>query len=196
MKSTIDNESIKQLFTDARSHHNWKSETISDTILRQIYDLAKWAPTSVNSVPMRVVFIKSAEQKEKLLPSLMGSNIEQVKAAPVTAIIAYDQKFFDELPKLFPAMDARPTFQNNAALSEATAFRNSSMQGGYFILAARALGLDVGPMSGFDNAKVDEIFFNGTSWKSNFLCNLGYGDSAKLYPRGPRLEFDVACKVI
>ena len=196
MKHAINNESIKQLFTEARSHHSWKNETVSDEILRQIYDLAKWGPTSLNSVPMRIVFVKSEEQKKNLLPSLMGSNIEQVKAAPVTAIIAYDQKFFDELPKLFPAMDVRPMFQGNAAMSEATAFRNSSMQGGYFILAARALGVDVGPMSGFDNAKVDENFFKGTTWKSNFLCNLGYGDSAKLFPRGPRLEFDLACKVV
>jgi len=196
MKQSIDNESIKQLFTEARTHHSWKSEAISDEILRQIYELTKWGPTSLNSLPMRITFVRSAEQKEKLLPSLLGSNVEQVKAASVTAIIAYDLKFFDELPKLFPVMDVRPMFQNNATLSQSSAFQNSSLQGGYFILAARALGLDVGPMAGFDNAKVDETFFKGTSWKSNFLCNLGYGDAAKLYPRGPRLEFAEACKIV
>ena len=127
------------------------------------------------------------------MPALAGSNVEQVRAAPVTAIVAYDQKFYDQLPTLFPAFDARSLFASNPSLSEQTAFRNSSLQGAYFILAARALGLDAGPMSGFDNAKVDQAFFENSSWKSNFLCNIGYGDSAKLHPRGPRLGFDQAC---
>ena len=147
----------------------------------------------MNAGPMRVLFVKSAEQKERLYPSLFGSNANQVKAAPATAIIAYDQKFYDQLPTLFPAYDARPMFVANPSLSEQTAFRNGSLQGAYFILAARALGLDTGPMSGFDNAKVDQAFFKNSSWKSNFLCNIGYGDAEKLYPRGPRLSFEQAC---
>jgi 3-hydroxypropanoate dehydrogenase len=133
--------------------------------------------------------------KEKLLPAIAGPNVQQVLAAPVTAIIAYDQKFYDQLPTLFPAYDMRPMFVSNPSLTEQTAFRNSSLQGAYFILAVRALGLDAGPMSGFDNAKVDQAFFEKSSWKSNFLCNIGYGDAAKLHPRGPRLSFDEACVI-
>lgn len=193
MNTALPQESIQQLFTGARTHHAWKDWPVPDGLLREIYDLTKWGPTSANCTPIRIVFVKSKAEKEKLLPALAGSNVEQVRAAPVTAIIAYDQKFYDELPTLFPAFDARSMFASNAALSEQTAFRNSSLQGGYFILAARALGLDAGPMSGFDNAKVDEAFFKDTSWKSNFLCNIGYGDPVKLYPRGPRLSFDRAC---
>lgn len=196
MNPSISESAIKQIFTEARTHHHWLDKPVSDELLHKLYDLTKWGPTSVNSGPMRVVFVKSGDQKTKLIPSLMGSNIEQVRTAPVTAIIAYDQKFYDHLPTLFPVMDVRPMFQGNAALSEATTLRNSSLQGGYLMLAARALGLDVGPMSGFDNEKVDLAFFQGTSWKSNFLCNLGYGDPSKLYPRGPRLDFETACKVI
>jgi 3-hydroxypropanoate dehydrogenase len=185
--------SIQQLFTTARTHHAWQDKPVADAILREIYDLAKWGPTSANCLPMRIVFVKSKLEKEKLIPTVIGSNVDQVRAAPVTAIIAYDQKFYDELPTLFPAFDARPMFVANPALSEQTALRNGSLQGAYFILAARALGLDTGPMSGFDNAKVDQAFFEKTSWKSNFICNIGYGDAAKLYPRGPRLSFDQAC---
>jgi 3-hydroxypropanoate dehydrogenase len=144
---------------------------------------------------MRIVFVKSKSAKEKLMPALAGSNVEQVRAAPVTAIVAYDQKFYDQLPTLFPAFDARSLFASNPLLSEQTAFRNSSLQGAYFILAVRALGLDTGPMSGFDNAKVDQAFFENSSWKSNFLCNIGYGEAAKLHPRGPRLSFDQACTI-
>jgi len=179
--------SIQQLFTAARTHHAWQDRDIADGLLHEIYDLAKWGPTSANSLPMRIVFVKSNSAKEKLMPALSGSNVEQVRAAPVTAIVAYDQKFYDQLPTLFPAFDARSLFASNPSLSEQTAFRNSSLQGAYFILAVRALGLDTGPMSGFDNAKVDQAFFENSSWKSNFLCNIGYGDAAKLHPRGPRL---------
>ncbi len=196
MNQAISQEAIKQLFTEARSHHAWLDQPVADETLRSIYDLTKWGPTSVNAGPLRIVFVKSAEQKEKLIPSLAGSNVEQVKAAPVTAIISHDEKFYDQLPQLFPAFDARALFASNPDLSQSTLFRNSSLQGGYFMLAARAIGLDVGPMSGFDNAKVDEAFFKGTNWKSNFLCNLGYGDITKLYPRGPRLEFDETCKIV
>ena len=193
MNTAISITSIQQLFTAARTHHAWQDRDIADGLLHEIYDLAKWGPTSANSLPMRIVFIKSNSAKEKLMPALAGSNVEQVRAAPVTAIVAYDQKFYDQLPTLFPAFDARSLFASNPSLSEQTAFRNSSLQGAYFILAARALGLDAGPMSGFDNAKVDQAFFENSSWKSNFLCNIGYGDSAKLHPRGPRLGFDQAC---
>jgi 3-hydroxypropanoate dehydrogenase len=160
-----------------------------------VFDLAKWAPTSVNSLPARFLFVKSQAAKAKLIPALAESNVPQVAQAPVTVIVAYDERFFDELPTLFPAFDAKSMFASNPALSEQTAFRNGSLQGAYFMLAARALGLDVGPMSGFDNAKVDEAFFKGTSWKSNFLCNVGYGDAEKLFPRGPRLSFEQACKI-
>jgi 3-hydroxypropanoate dehydrogenase len=193
MNTAISIMSIQQLFTAARTHHAWQDRDIADGLLHEIYDLAKWGPTSANSLPMRIVFVKSNSAKEKLMPALSGSNVEQVRAAPVTAIVAYDQKFYDQLPTLFPAFDARSLFASNPSLSEQTAFRNSSLQGAYFILAARALGLDTGPMSGFDNAKVDQAFFENSSWKSNFLCNIGYGDAAKLHPRGPRLGFDQAC---
>ncbi len=193
MNTAISDMSIQQLFTAARTHHAWQDREIADGLLHEIYDLAKWGPTSANSLPMRIVFVKSNSAKEKLMPALTGSNVEQVRAAPVTAIVAYDQKFYDQLPTLFPAFDVRSLFASNPSLSEQTAFRNSSLQGAYFILAARALGLDAGPMSGFDNAKVDQAFFENSSWKSNFLCNIGYGDAAKLHPRGPRLGFDQAC---
>jgi 3-hydroxypropanoate dehydrogenase len=159
MNTAISITSIQQLFTAARTHHAWQDRDIADGLLHEIYDLAKWGPTSANSLPMRIVFIKSNSAKEKLMPALAGSNVEQVRAAPVTAIVAYDQKFYDQLPTLFPAFDARSLFASNSSLSEQTAFRNSSLQGAYLILAARALGLDAGPMSGFDNAKVDQAFF-------------------------------------
>jgi 3-hydroxypropanoate dehydrogenase len=195
MNTAIPNMFIQQLFTAARTHHAWQDRDVPDELLQEIYDLAKWGPTSANSSPMRIVFVKSKSAKEKLMPALAGSNHEQVRAAAVTAIIAYDQKFYDELPKLFPAFDARSLFASNPSLSEKTAFRNSSLQGAYFILAVRALGLDAGPMSGFDNDKVDLAFFENSAWKSNFLCNIGYGDAAKLHPRGPRLDFDHACVI-
>lgn len=195
MNTPISIMSIQQLFTAARTHHAWLDKPVADGLLQEIHDLAKWGPTSANCLPLRAVFVKSKAAKEKLLPAVAAGNVEQVRAAPVTAIIAYDQKFYDHLPTLFPAFDARSMFVSNPPFSEQTAFRNSSLQGAYFILAARALGLDAGPMSGFDNAKVDQAFFEKSSWKSNFLCNIGYGDSAKLRPRGPRLSFDEACMI-
>jgi 3-hydroxypropanoate dehydrogenase len=196
MAVTIVKESIQQLFTDARTHHAWLDEPVGDDLLHAIYEVAKWGPTSANCTPARLVFVKSQEAKAKLIPTLLGSNVDQVKAAPVTVIVAFDEKFYDQLPRLFPFMDLKPMFASDKALSEVTTMRNGSLQGAYFILAARALGLDAGPMSGFDNAKVDEAFFKGTSWKSNFICNIGYGDATKLYPRGPRLSFDEACKIV
>ena len=159
MNTAISIMSIQQLFTAARTHHAWQDRDVADGLLREIYDLAKWGATSANSLPMRIVFVKSKSAKEKLMPAVAGGNVEQVRAAPVTAIVAYDQKFYDQLPTLFPAFDARSLFASNPSLSEQTAFRNGSLQGAYFILAARALGLDTGPMSGFDNAKVDQAFF-------------------------------------
>ena len=182
---SISEEALKQILTEARTHNVWLPEPVSDESLVAIYDLMKWGPTSANSSPARIVFLKSKEAKEKLLPCMAEGNVEKTKAAPVTAIIAQDMEFYEKLPKLFPFADARAWFAGNKPLIESTAFRNSSLQGAYLIIAARSLGLDCGPMSGFDNAKVDEAFFQGTSWKSNFVCNLGYGDSSKLYPRAP-----------
>ncbi len=192
----LNTKTLAQLFTEARTHHGWKDQDVSDALLKEIYELAKWGPTASNSTPMRILFIKSAGEKEKLYPALMGSNIAQVKEAPVTAIIAFDEKFYEYMPRLFPAYDAKAAFLKDPALSASTMFRNGSLQGAYFMIAARSLGLDVGPMSGFNNAKVDETFFKGTSWKSNFLCNVGYGNPAKLYPRGPRLDFNEVCKIV
>jgi 3-hydroxypropanoate dehydrogenase len=195
----ISNENLKILFTEARTHREWLPQEVSDQTLRDIYDLMKWGPTSANTTPARIVFVKSGPAKEKLISTLMPMNVDKVKAAPVTAIIAFDEKFYDFIPQLMPIPGAagfRDAFAGNQALSEATTMRNSSLQGGYFILAARALGLDCGPMSGFDNQKLDEAFFSGTSWKSNFICNLGHGNAAKLHPRGPRLSFEEACRIV
>src|SRR5216683_2774273 len=177
---TLSEEALEQILTEARTHSVWLPEPVSDDLLVQIYNLMKWGPTSANSSPARIVFVRSPEAKEKLLPCLAAGNVEKTKAAPVTAIIAQDMEFYEKLPKLFPFTDARSWFAGNKPFIESTAFRNSSLQGAYFIIAARALGLDCGPMSGFDNAKVDEAFFKGTAWKSNFICNLGHGDASKL----------------
>lgn len=196
MKTALSLEATKQLFTEARSHHSWLNKPVPKALLQEIYDLTKWGPTAVNANPMRIVYITTEEAKSKLLPHLMGSNVAQVEAAPVTAIIAQDMEFYNELPKLFPQWDARPMFLADESLTEQTAFRNSSLQGGYFMLAARALGLDICPMSGFSNVAVDETFFKGTSLKSNFICTLGYGDYSKLGPRGARLDFDEAVTVL
>jgi 3-hydroxypropanoate dehydrogenase len=195
-KNSISAEATAQLFTEARTHHAWTDKPVPDSMLRSLYNLAKWGPTSANSLPMRIIFVRSKEAKEKLYPTLLGSNIEQVKAAPVTAIIACDEKFYMKLPTLFPFADLKPMFESNAQMSHFNAFQSGSLQGAYLMLAARALGLDVGPMGGFDRAKVDEAFLKGTSWTANFLCNIGYGDDSKLFPRGPRLEFDEVCKII
>src|SRR4051812_28761678 len=173
---SLPEEALAQILTRARTHNVWLPEPVSDELLVEIYDLMKWGPTSANSSPARIVFVKSAEAKAKLLPCMAEGNVEKTKAAPVTAITAQDTRFYEKLPKLFPFADARSWFAGNKPLAESTAFRNSSLQGAYFIIAARSLGLDCGPMSGFDNAKVDAAFFQETSWKSNFVCNLGYGD--------------------
>jgi 3-hydroxypropanoate dehydrogenase len=193
---TLSEEALKQILTEARTHSVWLPEPVSDDLLNQIYNLMKWGPTSANCCPARIVFVKSPEAKAKLLPCMAEGNVEKTKTAPVTAIIAQDMEFYEKLPKLFPFADARSWFAGNNPFIESTAFRNSSLQGAYFIIAARSVGLDCGPMSGFDNAKVDAAFFEGTAWKSNFICNLGYGDSSKLHPRAPRLEFSEACTIL
>jgi len=185
-----------QLFRDARTHPAWLPVPIPASLLRQIYDLARLGPTSANTSPARFVFLTTAEARERLRPALAPGNIEKTMSAPVTVIVAWDTEFYEQLPKLFPQVDARAWFQGNQPLIEETAFRNSSLQGAYFIMAARALGLDCGPMSGFDVNKVNAEFFPNGKWKANFLCNLGYGDSAKLYPRNPRLEFEEASQVL
>ena len=193
---TISEDALDQIFANARTHSYWKPEGVSDETLQRVYDILKWGPTSANCLPMRIVFVRSKAAKEKLLPCMDKGNVEKTKTAPVTAIIAQDLEFYEHLPKLYPAADARSWFAGNKELIASTAFRNSSLQGAYFIIAARAVGLDCGPMSGFDNAKVDAAFFSGTSWKSNFICNLGHGDPAKLHPRAPRLNFEEACKLL
>jgi 3-hydroxypropanoate dehydrogenase len=193
---TISVEALEQIFSKARTHSVWLPEPVSDELLHQIYDLMKWGPTSANCCPARIVFAKSKEAKAKLLPCMAEGNVEKTKTAPVTAIIAHDLEFYEKLPRLFPHAPARSWFAGNQPFIESTAFRNGTLQGAYFIIAARSLGLDCGPMSGFDNAKVDAAFFQGTSWKSNFICNLGHGDSSKLHPRSPRLEFGEACKIL
>lgn len=189
-------EALEQLFTRARTHNGWRAKDVPDELLERAVDYAKWGPTSANCSPMRVVFVRSAEAKARLAPALSDANRPKTMAAPATAIIAYDLDFPDHLPRLYPATDARAWFVGNEALIEETAFRNGSLQGAYLLLALRAEGLDCGPMSGFDKAKVDAEFFQGTRIKSNFLINIGYGDPAKLYPRGPRLDFEEIASIL
>jgi 3-hydroxypropanoate dehydrogenase len=211
MKKVLGDDALNEIFREARTHNAWLDKRVSDDVLRQLYDLMKWGPTSANGSPGRLVFLRTPEAKERLRPALAPGNVEKTMTAPVTAIIAYDLLFFEKLPKLFPhAPGMRDLFAQNPQLVEETAKRNSTLQGAYLIIAARALGLDCGPMSGFDNAKVDEEFFGAGKEcegceqeffpsghvKSNFLCNLGYGDEAKLFPRGPRLAFNEACTLL
>lgn len=187
---------LDQLFLQAHTLNAWQDKPVADELLQRLYDALRMAPTSMNCSPARIVFVKTPTAKAKLDSALMEGNRAKSMAAPVTAIIAYDTCFFEQLPTLFPPNPkARDMFAGNAALADITAFRNGTLQGAYLLLAARALGLDCGPMSGFDNAKVDELFFAGTPYKSNFLCNLGYGDSKGIYPRAPRLSFDQACRI-
>ncbi|MFN6960809.1 MAG: malonic semialdehyde reductase [Rhodocyclaceae bacterium] len=192
----LDDAALDQLFRAARTHNAWLDKPVPDSMLKELHELMKWGPTSANCWPLRVVFVKSPEAKARLIPLLMEGNRAKVQAAPVTAILGMDMAFYEQLPRLFPHTDARSWFVGNEALIETTAFRNSSLQGAYFILAARALGLDCGPMSGFDAAAVDAEFFAGTTVKSNFICSLGYGDPAGLFPRSPRPEFDEVCKIL
>ena len=192
----LDDRSLDIIFREAHTHSVWLDKPVSDALIHQIYDLMKWAPTSANCSPARIVFVRSAAAKQRLLPAMAPGNVEKTRTAPVTAIIAYDTEFHEKLPKLFPQADARSWFAGNQALIDTTAFRNGTLQGAYLIFAARALGLDAGPMSGFDNAKVDKEFFPGGKVKSNFLINLGYGDHAKLFPRNPRLPFAEAAQIL
>jgi 3-hydroxypropanoate dehydrogenase len=196
MSKTLNDESLDLIFRNARTHTAWLDVPVDDALLRRVYDLAKMGPTSANMCPMRIVFVKSQEAKEKLKPCLDAGNVDKTMKAPATAIIGMDVRFYEQLPKLYPHADAKAWFKDLPAnVLEYIALRNSSLQGAYFMLAARSLGLDCGPMSGFDNAKVDAAFFAGTNVKSNFLCNLGHGDAAKLHPRSPRLTFEEACQV-
>jgi 3-hydroxypropanoate dehydrogenase len=192
----LNQSALDTLFYSARTHNGWLDREVSNAQLELLYDLLKWAPTSANSSPARLVFVRSAEAKARLLPALSAGNADKTMAAPVTVIVGMDLAFYEKLPQLSPAVDARSWFAGKDEAIRSTAFRNSSLQGAYLIMAARAIGLDCGPMSGFDNAKVDEAFFAGTTVKSNFLCNLGYGDVAKVRPRAPRLAFDEACKIV
>ncbi len=187
---------IEQLFHDARTHNAWLDKPVSDATLHQLYDTMKWGPTSVNSLPARIVFVRPGPGREPLLAALSPTNVDKTRAAPVVAILAHDTAFFEHLPRLFPHADARSWFVGNAAFAEETARDNGMLQNAYLILAARALGLAVGPMAGFDKAKVDAAFFAGSTWRSNLIVNLGYGDESKLFPRGPRLDFDEAVKII
>jgi len=192
----LDDHSLDQVFREARTHNVWLDQPVSDAQLQQIYDLMKWAPTSANSSPARIVFVRSAAAKQRLLSAVSPGNLEKTRTAPVTAIIAHDSEFYEKLPKLFPQADARSWFAGNQPLIDTTAFRNGTLQGAYLILAARAIGLDAGPMSGFDNAKLDMEFFPDGKIKSNFLVNLGFGDRSKMFPRNPRLSFAEAVKIV
>jgi nitroreductase len=192
----LDDKSLDLLFRNARSHNGWLDQPVSDDVLRQLYDLMKWAPTSANCSPARIVFVKSAAAKQRLLSAMIPGNEEKTRTAPVTAIIGQDMEFYEKLPTLFPHTDAKAWFAGNQALIETTAFRNSSLQGAYLLLAIRALGLDAGPMSGFDNAKVDQEFFAGTKIRTNFMINIGYGDSSKIFARSPRLPFEEAAQIL
>ncbi len=196
MAEALTDTGLDLLFRNARTHTAWLDEPVSDETLRDIYDLLRWGPTSANCSPLRIVYIKSAEAKERLRPHLSAGNVDKTMAAPATAILAQDMAFYNQLPRLFPHRDLRSSFVGKDDHIRDTAFRNSSLQGGYFILAARALGLDCGPMSGFNNKTLDAEFFSDHPYESNFICNLGYGDKDKLRPRGPRLEFDEACNVL
>jgi 3-hydroxypropanoate dehydrogenase len=211
MSKVLSDEALDQLFREARTYSAWLDKPVTDDTLQQLYHAMKWGPTSANGCPARFVFLRSQQAKERLLPALLPGNMEKTMTAPVTVIIAYDLLFYEKLPKLFPHSPVmRDLFAENPQLAEVTAKRNSSLQGAYLMLAARALGLDCGPMSGFDNAKVDEEFFGAGKEcegceqeffpaghvMSNFLCNIGYGDRSNLVPRSPRLEFNEACSLL
>jgi 3-hydroxypropanoate dehydrogenase len=211
MSNQLSEQGLDLLFRNARTHNGWQNKPVGEEVLRQLYDVLKWGPTSANSCPARFLFLRSEGAKARLKPCLAPGNVDKTMAAPVTVIVAYDLKFYQKLPRLFPHNPGMSKlFADNPQLVEATAKRNSSLQGAYMIMAARALGLDCGPMSGFDNARLDEEFFGAGKecegceqeffpegqLKSNFLCNLGYGDPAQLHPRSPRLEFDEACKLL
>jgi 3-hydroxypropanoate dehydrogenase len=187
---------LKQLFTEARTHNGFLDKPVADELLRKAVDLAKIGPTSANQSPMRIVFVKSAEAKARLVPAMMPANATKVEQAPVVAIVGYDEKFYEHLPFLFPHADAKSWFVGNEAFAKRAAFQNGTLQVAYLILALRAVGLDTGPMTGFDNAKVDAEFFAGTDVKSNVIVNIGFGDASKLFPRSPRFSFDQIAKIV
>ena len=189
-------DALDRIFRTARTHRAWTARPVTDETLRAIYELMKWGPTSSNSCPARIAFVRSPEAKERLRPALDAGNVAQTMAAPATAIVAYDLEFHERLPLLAPHYDARSAFVGKPELLRTTAYQSGTLQGAYLIIAARALGLDCGPMGGFDSARVDATFFPEGTVRSNFLCNLGYGDSAKLHARAPRLAFDDACRIV
>jgi len=190
-------DAISQLFTDAHTYPSWEAREVPDQLLRELYDLVKLGPTSANLSPLRIIFVKNGAKKDALLATVAEMNKEKVKTAPVTAILARDSRYFDKADVLWPHNKGmRDYFAGNLPMADEAGFRNSSISGGYFILAARALGLDCGPMSGFDNKKLDEALLAGTGWVSNFICNIGYGDRSKIRPRLPRLPFDEACRIV
>jgi 3-hydroxypropanoate dehydrogenase len=195
-RATIGDAALDQIFREARTYSAWLPKRVDQELLKELYDTAKLGPTSANSSPLRVVFITSEEAKARLMPAIAPLNLEKVAAAPVVAILAYDTKFYDRLDKLFPHKDIRGWFADDPEAAEKSALVNGSLQAAYFIVAARALGLDAGPIGGFDADAVNKEFFPDGVWKVNFICNLGYGDEAKLFPRLPRLDFEEACQVL
>jgi 3-hydroxypropanoate dehydrogenase len=195
-RKLIDSAALAQLFTEARTHNGFLDKPVPDSLLREALDIAKIAPTSANMSPLRIVFVKSAAAKERLKPALAPGNLDKTMSAPVVAITAYDLKFYDHLPFLFPHADAKAWFSGNEAFANDAAYKNGTLQVAYLILALRAVGLDTGPMTGFDNAKVDAEFFPDGRFKSNVLINIGYGDHTKLFPRSPRFAFDEIAKII
>ena len=193
---TMTEADLNLIFLEARTHSVWLDRPVDDSVLRRLYEIARMGPTSANSQPMRVIFLKSREAKERLRPALSASNVEKTMTAPVTAIVAHDLEFYEKLPKLMPHVDAKSWFASAPDAKKAhAAFQSGTLQGAYLMIAARALGLDCGPMGGFDNAKVDAEFLAGSTWRSNFLLNLGHGDAAELFPRNPRLDFEEACRI-
>lgn len=194
--STLDDNSLQLILTNARSHYSWQDKPVPRPMLVEIYDIMKMGATSMNCCPLRITFVVDPDEKQRLVSALKPANVAKVLSAPVTAILAYDPEFWRELLRLFPHEDRRALFSEKPEHSETTAFRNSTLQGAYFMIAARAIGLDVGPISGFDNAAIDKEFFAGTSLKSNFLCNLGYADETALFQKLPRLDFDDVCTIL
>jgi 3-hydroxypropanoate dehydrogenase len=192
----ISEEALNRIFRNARTYRVWKPESVAEAILKEVYELTALGPTSANSLPARFVFITSPAAKERLIPALAPGNVEKTRTAPVTVIVAYDTQFVEPIRQMMKDPNAFSRLDGDPAAIEETAFRNGTLQGGYFILAARALGLDCGPMSGFDPAKVNQDFFPDGRWKVNFLCNLGYGDGSKMPPRAPRLGFGEACRIL
>jgi 3-hydroxypropanoate dehydrogenase len=197
MKKLLSDSDLDLLFREARTYNNWQDKKVSNVVLNAAFDLMKMAPTSVNCSPARFIFVETPDGKDKLKQCLMAGNVDKTMSAPLTAIVITDNKFYEQLPKLFPHTDAKSWFVGNEAYANDTANRNATLQGAYFILAARAVGLDCGPMSGFDQAKCKELFFaDQPDWHANFLINLGYGDDAGMYPRSPRFHFDDVCKIV